>query len=501
MSDGSLVLGRAGQRITPALGLLTDDRLARLAAGGSTAAFSAIYKRHYQAIYRYCLSIVGNEHDALDALQETMASALHALAGNKREISLRPWLFRIAHNEAITVLRRKGRETPVEEVRASDAEDSTQGRDDLRELIDDLGVVTERQRSAIVMRELSGLSFTDIGAALAMSPEGAKQAVYEGRCALQDLRAGRQLGCTEVRAKISAADRRLLRGRQIRAHLRACSDCREFEAEIRGRRERFAAIAPLPAPVALGLLQGLIGGGSGGSGIAVGTSASMAAVAKLGIAGVIAIGVGVGALEIRGGGSAPAKAAVEHSPGAPVSPASATTAAEAATAASAAHPGAKDSRQGDHHRVDSSRHHSDPSGDHGSRSAASGSHAGNAGASEQPVAADQQSDPSGDSSPAVTTSNGNGPASTPPGHGGTPPGHGGVPPGLGAPAPGHGGTPPGQSTSTDTSPGHSGDAPGQTGQTPASGATPPGQAGDEAPGHAGEAPGHAGEAPGHAGGG
>ncbi len=112
MSDGSVALRRDSQRGASALALLSDDRLGRMAAKGSTAAFSTVYRRHHQAIYRYCLSIVGNEHDARDALQETMASALRAIKGEERAISLRPWLFRIAHNEAITVLRKKRRETP-----------------------------------------------------------------------------------------------------------------------------------------------------------------------------------------------------------------------------------------------------------------------------------------------------------------------------------------------------------------------------------------------------
>ena len=484
MSDGALVLGRA-RRVAPALGLLTDDRLARLAAGGSTAAFSTIYKRHYQAIYRYCLSIVGNEHDALDALQETMASALRALTESDREISLRPWLFRIAHNEAITVLRRKRRETPVDEVRATAASDDTQGRDDLRELLDDLGLLTARQRSAIVMRELSGLSFAEIGLALEMSPEGAKQAVYEARCALQELREGRALECVEVRTKISAGDRRLLRGRRVRAHLRACEQCREFEAEIRDRRERFGAIAPLPAPLALGLLHGLIGGGSGGGGIAAGAGASLAGIAKIGIAGAIAIGVGVGAVEIRNHDPAPAaRAATVRSQPPAQSPA--TTSAAAATGESAA---AQTGPQGLQH----ARHHRGAR-DPGSQAVGAGAQAQSTdnSAGGQPTSADPASVADSSATVDSTSNNGNGPASTPPGHGGTPPGQGGVPPGLGAAPPGHGGTPPGQATSSESSPGNSGSAPGQTGQTPASGATPPGQSGGGAAGHSGEAPGHAG---------
>jgi RNA polymerase sigma factor (sigma-70 family) len=351
MSDG-LTLGRSAPRAAaPALALLSDDRLARLAASGSTAAFSAIYKRHHQAIYRYCLSITGNEHDARDALQETWASALNALTGSEREIALRPWLFRIAHNEAVTVLRRKRRETPVDELAATAGDDGTDTRDELRELIDDLGLLTARQRSALVMRELNGLSFAEIGVALEVSPEGAKQAVYEGRCALRDLREGRALACAEVRKKISARDRRLLRGRQVRAHLKACAGCREFAEEINQRRSSFAALAPLPAPAAFGILHGLLGGGSGGGGIAAGTGAGLAGIAKLGIAGVIAVGVGAGAIEVRDHVRGDSSAAAEERVATPASAAPAPSAdgdAFPATSDEGAPSAAKGSAHGGH---------------------------------------------------------------------------------------------------------------------------------------------------------
>src|SRR4051794_41879226 len=87
-----------------ALRLLGDARLFRLAADGDTRAFEVIYERHHQALYRYCRSIVGNPEDAADALQSTMASALRAIAGEQRPIPLRPWLFRIAHNESVSIL-------------------------------------------------------------------------------------------------------------------------------------------------------------------------------------------------------------------------------------------------------------------------------------------------------------------------------------------------------------------------------------------------------------
>src|SRR6478672_9190289 len=101
----------AAPRGTPAAGLpsglLGDERLARRAAAGDSRAFAAIYRRYQADLYRYCLAIVGNAADAQDALQNTMVQALRALPGEEREIKLKPWLYRVARNEAINLLRRR----------------------------------------------------------------------------------------------------------------------------------------------------------------------------------------------------------------------------------------------------------------------------------------------------------------------------------------------------------------------------------------------------------
>ena len=97
-----------------ALRLLGDDRLSRLAATGDSRAFETIYERHHQALYRYCSSILGSPEDAADALQSTMASALRALVGERREIAIKPWLFRIAHNESISMLRKRRPTTAID---------------------------------------------------------------------------------------------------------------------------------------------------------------------------------------------------------------------------------------------------------------------------------------------------------------------------------------------------------------------------------------------------
>src|SRR5215208_2833870 len=153
-----------------ALRVMSDERLARLAAEGDRAAFGVVFDRYHQDLYRYCLSLLRNPEDAADALQGTMLRALRALEGETREIALRPWLYRVAHNESIDVLRR--RPPYGEGVEAlltaggSDVESGAEGRARLQQLLADLRELPDRQRGALVMRELAGLDYDQIGAAL-----------------------------------------------------------------------------------------------------------------------------------------------------------------------------------------------------------------------------------------------------------------------------------------------------------------------------------------------
>src|SRR3954452_18136885 len=89
------------------IGIPHGIRLGRRAARGDRSAFEEIFERHHQELYRYCLAIVRDRDDAEDALQMTMAAALRSLPGDDREIDVRPWLFRVAHNESISLLRRR----------------------------------------------------------------------------------------------------------------------------------------------------------------------------------------------------------------------------------------------------------------------------------------------------------------------------------------------------------------------------------------------------------
>jgi len=257
--------------------LLSDERLTRRAVGGDERAFAAIFNRYHQSLFRFCLAIVGNPDDASEALQNTMIKVLRALPGEERRIELKPWLYRIAHNESIDLLRRRRetRQLDVEQVAPGYglAEDAA-ARERLRRLLTDLKALPERQREVLVMRELAGLGFEEIGSALDTSGAVARQTLYEARQSLRQMEEGREMSCATVSKALSDGDGRVTRRRDVRAHLRSCGRCQAFREEIKTRQRDLAALSPLPAVAAAGMLQGLLGG-SQGAGAGGGLAASL----------------------------------------------------------------------------------------------------------------------------------------------------------------------------------------------------------------------------------
>src|SRR3954451_16982232 len=87
----------------PSLRFGREPDLRSRAAQGGAAAFARIYESHHEALYRYCQSLLRDDQDAQDALQSTMESAFAALQRERLQGELRPWLFRIAHQEALAI--------------------------------------------------------------------------------------------------------------------------------------------------------------------------------------------------------------------------------------------------------------------------------------------------------------------------------------------------------------------------------------------------------------
>jgi len=304
----------------------TTGDLAREASLGDERALERIYRDYHQPLYRFCLAIVGNPQDAQDALQNTMVKMLRALPGEQRSIALKPWLYRIAHNESIDLLRRRRPDVSLEASEAKVGEElavKVEARQRLRLLLADLGALPERQRQTLLMREAAGLSFEEIGEALDTSAAVARQTLYEARLGLRQMDAGREMECAAVTRALSDGDGRVRRRRDIRAHLRECGHCRAFAEEIDSRSGTLAAISPLPAVAAAAMLQGLVGGAAAGGGAAgagagglgglvggatvksVGTATLLKGAAAVAVVAAVGIGTAdrAGLIHVGGGGS------------------------------------------------------------------------------------------------------------------------------------------------------------------------------------------------------
>jgi len=236
---------------------LGDERLAVLAGRGDSAAQEAIHGRYADALLGYCRSIVRDPDDAQDVLQQTMLNALQALERRELRAPLRPWLFRIAHNTSISLLRRR---RPTDELQEESAaaghgvspETEMLARERLRELVDDVAALPERQRTALLLHDVAGLPHAEVAAELGCSDGASRQTVTAARTALREAQTGRDVPCADVRRMVDAGDRRRLRARPVQAHLRTCAGC-----GLRAARATPAVVGGEPGGLLGGLLSGV----------------------------------------------------------------------------------------------------------------------------------------------------------------------------------------------------------------------------------------------------
>src|SRR3954469_5532419 len=182
------------------LRLRSDEQLVARFRAGSDDAFRAIHDRYHAHLFAYALQMLGGaRQDAEDVVQEVFVRAYRALRGNERPLALRPWLYFVAHNRCVDVLRRLTPE-PRDVLAAGKAPDAdptqlTERREELRSLIGDLRRLPEQQRSALLMRELQGLSYAELAVALGLSVPAVKSLLVRARKGLVDAASARSATC------------------------------------------------------------------------------------------------------------------------------------------------------------------------------------------------------------------------------------------------------------------------------------------------------------------
>jgi RNA polymerase sigma factor (sigma-70 family) len=171
----------------PVLSTQSDERLVDLVRAGSDPAFEAIVERYRRALMRYVSRLLPPER-AEDVVQQAFVKAYEAMHRDTAELNLRPWLYRIAHNGALNALRDRGlRHAELDEridgvERPDQALERTAG---LRELVVAVQALPERQRSAILLRELEGRSYEEIATALGVTDGAVRQLLNRARNSLR----------------------------------------------------------------------------------------------------------------------------------------------------------------------------------------------------------------------------------------------------------------------------------------------------------------------------
>ena len=94
------------------LALAGDERLVQQIRRGNELAFEVAFERHGGGILGFCRHMLGSREEAEDAVQHTFAAAYRDLQrDDEREITLKPWLYTIARNRCLSVLRARREQT------------------------------------------------------------------------------------------------------------------------------------------------------------------------------------------------------------------------------------------------------------------------------------------------------------------------------------------------------------------------------------------------------
>ena len=265
-------------------GNAVDRKLVAAVRGGDDRAFEELYERYHRRIHAYVFGMVKDHQRAEDVTQDIFMSAVRRMRATERPIAFKPWIYEIAKNACIDQFRRSKRAeevsfdadeglAPSDYGRLVSAEPVPDAALLAKQKLDDLcgafGGLSDAHHEILVLRELEGLSYREIGERMGMSRPAVESTLFRARRRLteeyDELASGQR--CLRIQSIIAGvgtrrpprrarhappgAPRRPLpavpargagRGRGQRA-ARAPSDAR-----ARGRQDRRAAPVPAAAP-------------------------------------------------------------------------------------------------------------------------------------------------------------------------------------------------------------------------------------------------------------
>jgi RNA polymerase sigma factor (sigma-70 family) len=164
---------------------------------GHERAFELLFKRYQARLFAFCRRLLGSPQDAEDVLQEVFAAAHAAILADSRPINARPWLYRIARNQCVNHLR-KPSAVGVDSMDTHPYEhgvttfEQVETREELRAIIADVHQLPNKQRTALVLREVDDFSYADIAQTMGTTLPSVKSLLARARVSLAQSSQGRK---------------------------------------------------------------------------------------------------------------------------------------------------------------------------------------------------------------------------------------------------------------------------------------------------------------------
>ena len=174
---------------------VSEKKIIEKVLGGDANAFEELVLKYEKTVYNLALRMVGDRDDASDMTQEAFIKAYGSLSSFRGDSKFSVWIYRITTNVCLDFLRSKSRKQQVSLTVSDDDEDaqldipgpsSTPEQQLIKKISmqsveEGLKTLPDKQRQILVMRELGGMSYAEIGAALSLEEGTVKSRIFRAR--------------------------------------------------------------------------------------------------------------------------------------------------------------------------------------------------------------------------------------------------------------------------------------------------------------------------------